>query len=64
MAKTEYDLEKIFEEVDNGKYFFRLRPLCAGMAKTILKYKSMILKNLTLTWQKCAVSGELNILYL
>ena len=57
MAKTEYDLEKIFEEVDNGKYFFMLRPLCAGMAKTILKYKSMILKNLALTWQKCPVSG-------
>ena len=51
MGKTEYDLDEIFEEVNNGKYTFTLRSLCPGMAKTILKHKSMIFEHL---------SGEFN----
>ena len=47
MGQTEYDLEKIFQEVDNGKYIFTLRSLCPGMAKTILNYKSMIFEHLS-----------------
>ena len=46
MGKTEYDLDEIFQEVDNGKYVFTLRSLCPGMAKTILKYKSIIFEHL------------------
>ena len=46
MGKTEYDLDEIFGEVDNGKYYFTLRSLCPGMAKTILKYKSVIFNHL------------------
>ena len=45
MGKTEYDLDEIFREVDNGKYYFTLRSLCPGMAKTILKYKSVIFEH-------------------
>lgn len=47
MGKTEYDLNEIFEEVDNGKYTFTLRSFCPGMAKTILKYKSVIFEHLS-----------------
>ena len=46
MGKTEYDLDEIFQEVDNGKYIFTLRSLCPGMAKTILNYKSIIFEHL------------------
>ena len=46
MGKTEYDLDEIFQEVDNVKYVFTLRSLCPGMAKTILKYKSIIFEHL------------------
>ena len=45
-GKTEYDLDEILQEVDNAKYTFTMRSLCPGMAKAILKYKTILFKHL------------------
>ena len=43
---NEFDLEKILNEVDNGKYIFTVRTLCPGMAKLIIKHKTKLFNHL------------------